>query len=76
MNNGLTSDNHTKISCLIVKRLLAFCRKSKLERVVVTTRTIQAEKDVDGIPVEFIPASVYCYLVGQNRIQSQAARKG
>jgi predicted AAA+ superfamily ATPase len=59
-----------------LKSLLAFCHKSKLERVVVTTRTIQAEKEVDGIPVEFIPASVYCYLVGQNRIQSQAARKG
>lgn len=54
-----------------LKSLLAFCSTSGLSEAVVTTRTLRARTVVDGIAVEFVPASLYCYHVGRNLVRTQ-----
>jgi hypothetical protein len=49
-----------------LKSLLSFCHACKLQSVLVTTRTQSTIIEVDGVRLEFIPASVYCYTVGRN----------
>ena len=33
---------------------------------MVTTRTIQEVRAEHGVPVQFVPASLYAYTLGQN----------
>ncbi len=49
-----------------LKSLLTFCETSKVPRALVTSRTREGVKTVDGITLEFVPTSVYCYVVGAN----------
>lgn len=49
-----------------LKSLLEFAKTNKLKDVTVTTRTITGHRKVDGIDIEFIPSSVYCYTLGHN----------
>lgn len=49
-----------------LQSLLDFCRENKLSRVTVTSKSMFASEEVNGVRLEFIPASVYCYLVGYN----------
>jgi uncharacterized protein len=52
-----------------LKSLLAFCRENKLYNVTVTTRRRSVSRIVDGIKIEFLPASLYCYTVGRNVVE-------
>jgi predicted AAA+ superfamily ATPase len=49
-----------------VESALKFCRVNRLTNLAVTTRSISATREVDGVTVMFVPASVYCYAVGHN----------
>lgn len=53
-----------------IKALLEFARANTLaRRPLVTTRTISDIKTMDGIEVEFTPASLHCYTVGRNTLE-------
>lgn len=51
-----------------LRSLLAFCEANGLDNATVTSRTARAEKNVRGVDLGFIPASVYCYLIGAANI--------
>ncbi len=56
----------------LLENVIAFHHKSKLKRkVVVTTRTKSGTKTKDGVTIEFVPAAVYCYTVGDNILTSR-----
>lgn len=48
--------------------LVKFCKHHALESARVTTKTIQAETQVDGVRIRFVPTALYCYRVGKNLI--------
>ncbi|MEA3238239.1 MAG: ATP-binding protein [Candidatus Bipolaricaulota bacterium] len=50
--------------------LTSFCATNQLEAALVTTKTRREQKIVDGIRVNFVPASEYCYTVGKNLVGS------
>ncbi len=53
-----------------IKALLEFARVNPLaRRPLVTTRTLSEIKIVDGIEIEFTPASLHCYTVGRNTLE-------
>lgn len=56
--------------------LIAFCKANKIARALVTSKTQFAERTVDGVQLEFVPASVYCYTVGYNIIKSKGKAAG
>jgi predicted AAA+ superfamily ATPase len=50
--------------------LITFCSTHSLAEAVVTTRTRTRQVDVDGIRIDFQPASLYCYMIGHNVVRS------
>jgi hypothetical protein len=59
-----------------LKQAIGFCRNLKWEEISVTTRTKTMSAQVGGITVSFLPASLYCYTVGFNIINSRQQRRG
>lgn len=55
-----------------LKGLLRFCQENHLAEATVTSRTRRGVRRVEGIDLEFIPASLYCYIIGYNTLQSRA----
>jgi uncharacterized protein len=51
-----------------LRSLLAFCESNGLTKATVTSRTKRAQASVRGVDLTFIPASVYCYLIGAQNI--------
>ncbi len=49
-----------------LKSLVSFAGANKLKRPWVTSITRTADREVDGIQLRFVPASLYCYTVGYN----------
>ncbi len=58
-----------------LKSLISFCKENGLKRPTVTSKTKRAQREVDSIHIEFVPASVYCYTVGYNLIQGKKLRR-
>jgi hypothetical protein len=54
-----------------LRSLLDFCAANGLTEATVTTRTVFAEREVNGVNIQFIPASVYCYQVGYHLVLSR-----
>jgi len=54
-----------------LKSLVSFCRENRLGNVLVTSRSKTLTRKVDGIIMQFIPASLYCYTVGYNLIHGR-----
>jgi predicted AAA+ superfamily ATPase len=57
-----------------LKSLLSFCRTNKLSSALVTTIDKEAQFEVDGVELTFIPASLYAYVVGLNTIEQKQER--
>lgn len=51
-----------------LRSLLAFCEANGLDNATVTSRTKRTKTNVRGVDLTFIPASVYCYLIGAGNI--------
>jgi uncharacterized protein len=51
-----------------LKAVIRFCRSNGLEEVKITSRTRVSTQIVDGIRMEFTPASLYCYTLGLNAV--------
>ncbi len=52
-----------------LKHLKLFCNKHSLNKTVITTKNIFKHSMLDDLSLEFIPASVYCYMVGRNLVE-------
>lgn len=57
-----------------LRHLIAFAKEHGLPEnplegsaVMVTTKTFHAWKTVDGVTIEFVPTSLYAYVLGQER---------
>ncbi len=55
-----------------IRELVGFCKTHKLPRAVATTRTVTKELSIDGVDVRFVPASLYCYMVGFDLVEVRA----
>lgn len=51
----------------LLKQLVRFLKRNKLQTAIVTTIDIQDEKEVDGCTIQYIPAALYCYLSGYRK---------
>lgn len=55
-----------------LKSLIEFCIRNKLTSPLVTSKTLWASCEFEGVRMQFVPASVYCYTVGRNILKSMA----
>ena len=51
-----------------LRALTSFCATNQLETALVTTKTRREQKVINGIQVNFVPTSEYCYTVGRNAL--------
>jgi hypothetical protein len=51
--------------------LLGFSHENRLKKILVTSRTTTCHREDQGLKTEFVPASLYCYTVGHNIINSK-----
>lgn len=51
--------------------LIAFCQANNLTQAWVTSRTIRSTVIMEGVSLNFIPASELCFTVGHNIIQGK-----
>jgi len=49
-----------------LRGLTSFCAANQLGATLVTTKTRREHKIIDGIQVNFVPVSEYCYTIGKN----------
>jgi hypothetical protein len=56
-----------------LKSLLSFCHANSLNGPIVTSKTRSDTREIEGVRLEFVPASIYCYTVGYNLIQGKKA---
>jgi len=56
-----------------LKSLLTFCRSNGLQQASITTISKEGWKAVQGVDIEFIPASLRTYIVGFNIIKGKIA---
>lgn len=54
-----------------LRNLISFAKKHGLEDVTCTTKTVTTSTSIDGVPIEFVPASLYCFTVGHNLIRAK-----
>jgi hypothetical protein len=52
--------------------LITFCKAHSLPAALVTTRTRTRQANVDGIRIDFLPASLYCYTIGYHVVRDQS----
>lgn len=57
-----------------LKQALMFCRHHGIADLLVTTLDKWGMLEIDGTTINFIPASVYAFTVGYNRIASEYQR--
>jgi len=56
--------------------LVKFCHSQNLSRAMVTSKTHQGVRTVDSVSLDFLPASLYCYMLGYNLVQGRNALAG
>jgi hypothetical protein len=54
-----------------LRSVLSFCQANALKEVLVTSKTRRLSRQVGGVQIDFVPASVYCFTVGYNLIHSK-----
>ncbi len=55
-----------------LKSLIKFCHTQNLQTAKVTTRTQSGSKTIENVTLEFIPASLYCYILGHNIVKTRS----
>jgi predicted AAA+ superfamily ATPase len=60
---------------LELKSVVSFCQANGLRSCLVTSKTMSETKQVDGLQIEFLPASVYCFMVGYNLIRGKKMKR-
>nr|VFJ46945.1 MAG: hypothetical protein BECKFM1743C_GA0114222_100408 [Candidatus Kentron sp. FM]VFJ50038.1 MAG: hypothetical protein BECKFM1743A_GA0114220_100793 [Candidatus Kentron sp. FM]VFK08707.1 MAG: hypothetical protein BECKFM1743B_GA0114221_100798 [Candidatus Kentron sp. FM] len=59
-----------------LRPLIEFCREHRLTDALVTSKTQQGVKTVEGVTLRFFPASLYCYALGYAANQRRYAPAG
>ncbi len=54
-----------------LKPLLQFCENNKLNSALITTIDIEGVRVQRGIKLNFVPASIYAYVVGHNTLEQK-----
>jgi hypothetical protein len=54
-----------------LKSLFQFCKENGLSSALVTTIDRQAEIELNGLALSFVPAAIYAYVVGLNTLEIQ-----
>ena len=54
-----------------LKSLLQFCENNKLNSALITTIDIEGVREQKGIQLNFVPASIYAYVVGNNTLEQK-----
>lgn len=57
-----------------LRSLLSFCETNGLGRATVTSRTVTTSSTLRDIELTFIPASVYCFMIGLTNIMWKHVR--
>lgn len=57
-----------------LRQIIGFCHANNMESITITTRSKMSEYDIDGVKVEFVPSSIYCFTVGYNLIKNYGIR--
>ena len=57
-----------------LRSLLSFCEENNLRRAIVTSRTLWTHASLRGVELEFMPASIYCYVIGFGNIAVKRLR--
>jgi len=57
-----------------LKSLLQFMKDNDLATALVTTIDKEGTKEMDGLKLIYVPASVYAYSVGRNTILQKQSR--
>ena len=52
-----------------LKSLLQFCEKNNLKSALVTTIDKEGTIEKNGITLNFVPSSIYAYVVGVNTLE-------
>jgi uncharacterized protein len=60
--------------CSELKNVKSFSTTHKIAKPIVTTIDVHEVKQVDGIEVDFIPSSLYCYMIGRNAVYNKMNR--
>jgi predicted AAA+ superfamily ATPase len=55
-----------------LKSVITFCRSTGLRDILVTSKTKAVTCETEGVTIEFVPASSYCYTVGFNAIHNRS----
>jgi hypothetical protein len=58
-----------------LRSLLAFCEANGLRRATVTSRTMTTTSTVRDVELQFVPASVYCFMIGLKNIMWKHIRE-
>lgn len=56
--------------------LLRFAHTQNLTRVMVTSRTTRGTRTIESVTFEFLPASLYCYMLGFNLVHGRYILEG
>lgn len=51
--------------------LIDYCVENKLKCATVTSKTLTVNCKINGVSLEFVPASIYCYTVGFNIVHQK-----
>jgi predicted AAA+ superfamily ATPase len=62
-------DNHSEL-----RSLISFCKANEVMVASVTTRSRFLKRDIGGVTVTFVPASIYCFTVGYNLVRNQVEK--
>ena len=54
-----------------LKNVINFCHTNNCASVIVTSKTITDDVRFKNVLIEFVPASLYCYILGYNIIRSK-----
>lgn len=54
-----------------LKSLLHFCRTNQLQKAMVTTISQTDTKQMDELSLTFLPASIYCYNIGNATLKKK-----
>lgn len=59
-----------------LKSLLSFMETNHLKQAIVTSIEKSGKKDLDNLSLQFIPTSLYAYIVGHNTIENHRQKIG
>ena len=59
-----------------LRSLIKFCHAQNLSKAMVTTRTKKGIKAINSVTYDYIPSSLYCYMLGFNLVRGRHIFEG